>query len=148
MRIKLSRIELTGPGGAPLMRQDEFGCRTLVVFEGAGFDFSFLPYSSSEFAPADDRDSFGSGLSAAQRFFVRGADWFVGAAAAEEAGLGGEISGAYVGGGFLDGGFGFGDLLGIARGFLALVVLQVVKDEPGWIPLENFFRRKRIDAEL
>ena len=28
-------------GGAPLKREAEFGCRTLVVFKGAGFDFSF-----------------------------------------------------------------------------------------------------------
>ena len=26
-------------GGAPLKQQDEFGCRTLMVFKGAGFDF-------------------------------------------------------------------------------------------------------------
>jgi len=62
-------------------------------------------------------------LTAAEGLFVGRADWFVRATAAEEAGLGGEVSGADVGGGFLDGGFGFGDLLGVARGFLALVVL-------------------------
>src|SRR6266481_1506316 len=79
---------------------------------------------------------------------VSRADWFVSAAAAEEAGLGGEVSGADVGGGFLDGGLGFGDLLGVARGFLALVVLQVVKNQTGGIPFEDFFGGEGVDAEL
>jgi hypothetical protein len=117
------RFHPPGASDARFTREDEFGCRTLVVFKGAGFDFSFLPHSGSGFAPAHGHDCFSPGLSAAEGFFVGGADWLVGAAAAEEAGLGGEVSGADVGGGFLDGGFGFGDLLGVARGFLALVVL-------------------------
>jgi hypothetical protein len=36
---ELGRIWVAG--GAPLKSLDEFGCRILVVFEGAGFDFSF-----------------------------------------------------------------------------------------------------------
>jgi hypothetical protein len=110
-----------------------------VVFKGAGFDFAFSPRSGSVPAPPDDRDWFGWGLSPAEGFFVGWADRFVGAAAAEEAWFCGKVSGADVGGGFLDGGFSFGDLLGVASGFLALVVLQIVKHEPDRSPFEDFF---------
>jgi len=34
-------VKKKSAGGAPLKREAEFGCRTLVVFKGAGFDFSF-----------------------------------------------------------------------------------------------------------
>src|SRR6266852_4958904 len=34
-------------GSTPVPRQDEFGCRTLVLFKGAGFDFLSSPHLSS-----------------------------------------------------------------------------------------------------
>src|SRR5258708_7397426 len=38
-------------GGASLKPEDEFGCRPLVVFKGAGFDFSFPRHFGSGFPP-------------------------------------------------------------------------------------------------
>ena len=70
----------TQAGGAPLTRQDEFGCRTLVVFKGAGFDFSFSPHLGSVYAPPGDHDWIGLVLSAAQGFLVGGANRLVGTA--------------------------------------------------------------------
>src|SRR5258708_27684853 len=96
--------------GAPMNRQDKIGCRPLVVFEGGDFDFSFSPHLSSETAPREDRDVSGSGLSAAEGFFVGRANGVVGAAAAEEAGLRGEVFFAGIGGNFFGRGFRFGRL--------------------------------------
>ena len=37
-------VDSIQPGGAPLMRLDEFGCRTLMGFKGAGFDFPSIVF--------------------------------------------------------------------------------------------------------
>ena len=57
-----------------------------------------------------------------------GADGFVGAAAADKGFFGGEVGGADVSGYFLDDFQGFVELFPVAGGFLALVVLEIVKD--------------------
>jgi hypothetical protein len=39
--VRVIELPVAEAGGAPLTRKDEFGCRTLAVFESAGVDFSF-----------------------------------------------------------------------------------------------------------
>ena len=61
---------------------------------------------------------------------MRGADWLVGAAfALERPRLRRKRAGTNFGSDFLDDFLRFVELFQIARGFLALVVLQIVKDE-------------------
>src|SRR5215469_17580954 len=69
-----------------------------------------------------------------QHFLMRRAYWLVRATAAEKSWLGGEVRRANLGCGFLHRGFGIGNLLGVACGFLPLVVLQVVKYQPHRVP--------------
>ena len=86
--------------------------------------------------------------SGAEGFFVGGADWFVGAAAAGEAAFGREFAGADISGDFLDYFLGFVELLVCARGGLDLIVLEVMECEADGIELQDFFGGDGVDAEL
>src|ERR1700676_1803083 len=77
-----------------------------------------------------------------------GTNRLVGAAAANEAGIWGELAGTNVGGGFENDFLGFVKLLGVAAGYLDLGVLEIGKNQAGGIPFENFFGGQGVEAEL
>ena len=80
---------------------------------------------------------------------MRGANWLVGAAfALERSRLRRKRAGTNFSSDSPDDFLRFVELFQIARGFLALVVLQIVENEAQGIQLENFFCSQRIDAEL
>src|SRR5207245_9895253 len=79
---------------------------------------------------------------------MRRTNGFVGAIAADEPGVRSELTGANIRGSLLHDLLCLVELLSVARGYLPLVVLQVVKNQPHGIPFKNFFRRQRIETEL
>src|SRR6266849_6502403 len=97
---------------------------------------------------ARNSSDFPGFCSRAQSLLMRRTNGFVGAIAADEPGVRSELTGANIRGSLLHDLLCLVELLCVARGYLHLVVLQVVKNQPHGIPLENLFCRQSIEAKL
>ena len=79
---------------------------------------------------------------------MRRANRPIGAIAADEASFRSELSRANVRRGFLHNFLRFIQLLGVPRGFLPPIVLQIMKHQPHRVQLQNFFNGQRVQAQL